>query len=243
MASFIVCFRDLAYFADLSIFLLKSFKVESIHQARSLEDAFDIGNFLKTDIILTEADFVSDFSRFEKEAAFSTLLILTDKKDWALEEEVINHTSIFTLRKPISNECLGQQIAFLLKEVKKMDRPSSGYHKKISRLLLEYGFNIKHKGFLYLKEAIYIKMTSSNMGSLSGRVYPSIASKHKVSDKSVERAIRQAVKYAWKEENLSFLKEEGMDMEEILKPTNLSLINYLADKVMDEMDELEASRW
>ena len=92
--------------------------------------------------------------------------------------------------------------------------------QKIQKLLLEMGFSPNLSGFEYLTDAI--EMVVENNASLKGittLIYPAIAKKNFVSDKSVERAIRYSIENA--------ANTRGTLMEERLKlPVNMRTCRY-----------------
>ena len=92
--------------------------------------------------------------------------------------------------------------------------------RKIQELLLSIGFSPNLSGFEYLTDAI--EMVVEDKASLKGItkfIYPTIATLHFVSEKSVERSIRYSIEEA--------ANTRGALMEERLKlPVNMRTCRY-----------------
>ena len=104
----------------------------------------------------------------------------------------------------------------------------SEHQRILAAELKKLGIPIKLSGFWYLIESILLIGNDQPFTEhiFSKTVYPVIAKRHKVSTESVEIAIRRAIKRAWDSGNEEL--KELVNRMEIEKPTNRTLISYLA---------------
>ena len=79
----------------------------------------------------------------------------------------------------------------------------------MSKLLLSMNFSLQYKGATYLKDALaYVFMQPENVKvSLSGKVYPHIATKRNVKEHNVERDIRNAIQGCYYNGNMFVLND------------------------------------
>lgn len=97
--------------------------------------------------------------------------------------------------------------------------------KKISSILCLSGIMPNNKGFMYLKEAIFMAYNDpESSGTITKIIYPDIAKLHKTKPKVVEACIKLAIEKAWNygEEN-EFYKMVGFNWLK-RKPTNSEYI-------------------
>ena len=97
--------------------------------------------------------------------------------------------------------------------------------KNVGSLLSKIGISIKHKGYDYLKTAII--MTIKDDKVTMNNLYPKIAQQYEVSDSSVERAMRYAIKMAWEYGEIKRFNECNM----YSKPTNTVFIKSIANHI------------
>ena len=111
------------------------------------------------------------------------------------------------------------------------ERQMSNVKNGICHKLITCCFSPKHKGFMYLTDAINILVKSKQMqSSLQTQIYPIIAKKYNVSVNSVERNIRSSIDYAWdRYVEKQKIKPDKANRDNLLvnfykKPTNRSFI-------------------
>lgn len=73
----------------------------------------------------------------------------------------------------------------------------------ISGLLLDLGFRLKLKGFIYTKEAIYLYTKFLSVNSISKNIYSEIAKKYNVSVTSIDCSIKKSIESAWHSDKLN----------------------------------------
>lgn len=104
----------------------------------------------------------------------------------------------------------------------------------VTNVILELGVPANIRGYLYLREAIIIKMDSPNhMISMTKALYPGIAGMFQTSAPRVERAIRHAIKVAWERGDLSMRQKifchAAANPE--WRPTNSEFIATIVDRL------------
>lgn len=110
----------------------------------------------------------------------------------------------------------------------------------IANLLMEMGARIYCRGYIYLKEALY--MCFNDMGccqSITKNLYQTIAKKFRKSLSTVERAIRYQIEAVWKNKNNSKLKEMFGDTGYFTttRPTNSQFISTVAKKLRKQFNK------
>lgn len=141
--------------------------------------------------------------------------------------------------KPINPENLKERIEDVLKE--KDDEVENKNEKqldeKISNIFISIGIPAHIKGYHFLREAVKLAVEEPEIiGSITKRLYPTIAEKFETSSSKVERGMRHAIEVAWnrgKIENINSLF--GLKIySSNEKPTNGELIALIADKMIME---------
>lgn len=141
--------------------------------------------------------------------------------------------------KPINPENLKERIEDVLKE--KDDEAENKNEKqldeKISNIFISIGIPAHIKGYHFLREAVKLAVEEPEIiGSITKRLYPTIAEKFETSSSKVERGMRHAIEVAWnrgKIENINSLF--GLKIySSNEKPTNGELIALIADKMIME---------
>ncbi|HEY8365028.1 MAG TPA: sporulation transcription factor Spo0A, partial [Haloplasmataceae bacterium] len=96
-------------------------------------------------------------------------------------------------------------------------------------ILHEIGVPSNLKGFIYLREAIYVVFLHPDMVQrLTTVLYPVIASKFQTSASRVERAIRNAIEVTWKRGNFVNINKIFPEKGYKTKPTNSEFISIVA---------------
>ena len=107
--------------------------------------------------------------------------------------------------------------------------------RKITRTMESLGITNDMKGKEYLVDAISMVSSSEKPIDLqlSKDIYPFIARKYKKSDQSIEKAIGNAIKKAWRVTDLNALSQFYTAEVSYVNgfPTNKEFIYYIADKV------------
>lgn len=141
--------------------------------------------------------------------------------------------------KPIMPENLEQRIQELLSGSSEhdIDRNEKQLDEKISNIFISIGIPAHIKGYQFLREAVKLAVEEPEIiGSITKRLYPTIAEKFETSSSKVERGMRHAIEVAWnrgKIENINSLF--GLKIySSNEKPTNGELIALIADKMLME---------
>lgn len=139
--------------------------------------------------------------------------------------------------KPISPENLEQRIIDLTKPQKSKEKGEKVLEEKISNIFITIGIPAHIKGYQFLREAVKLAIEEPEIiGSITKRLYPTIAERFSTSSSKVERGMRHAIEVAWnrgKIENINNLF--GLKIySSNEKPTNGELIALIADKMLME---------
>ena len=137
-----------------------------------------------------------------------------------------------------SPQILEERILDLLKpSVKENSKESKGLDEKISNIFISIGIPAHIKGYQFLREAVKLAVEKPEIiGSITKKLYPTIAERFETSSSKVERGMRHAIEVAWnrgKIENINSLF--GLKIySSNEKPTNGELIALIADKMIME---------
>lgn len=115
---------------------------------------------------------------------------------------------------------------------------------QITRIIHEIGIPAHIKGYLYLREAIYMVIEDMDyLGAITKELYPKIAERFNTTPSRVERAIRHAIEVAWTRGKVDTInKLFGYTISNNKgKPTNSEFIALIADKLRLEQNELMSS--
>lgn len=105
---------------------------------------------------------------------------------------------------------------------------------KITKIIHEVGVPAHIKGYMYLREAIFMVVENIELlSAVTKELYPAIASKYNTTSSRVERAIRHAIEVAWNRGELDTINDLfGHTIRNSKgKPTNSEFIAMVADKL------------
>lgn len=136
--------------------------------------------------------------------------------------------------KPISPENLEARIKETLSEPKP-SASSRQLDERISNIFISIGIPAHIKGYQFLREAVKLAVEEPEIiGSITKKLYPTIAERFETSSSKVERGMRHAIEVAWnrgKIENINNIF--GLKIyNRNEKPTNGELIALIADKMI-----------
>ena len=148
--------------------------------------------------------------------------------------KAIQSGASYFMIKPISPENLENRINEVLdnnrgqSETRQLD-------EKISNIFISIGIPAHIKGYQFLREAVKLAVEEPEIiGSITKRLYPTIAERFETSSSKVERGMRHAIEVAWnrgKIENINNIF--GLKIyNRNEKPTNGELIALIADKMI-----------
>ncbi len=195
---------------------------------------------LKPDILVTEV-VLSNLDGF---AVLDQLRQLKDKMPKVFFVSNLSHSGFVTkaiqsgasyfMVKPISPENLENRIL----EVFNNDAHKDGakqLDERISNIFISIGIPAHIKGYQFLREAVKLAVEEPEIiGSITKKLYPTIAERFETSSSKVERGMRHAIEVAWnrgKIENINNIF--GLKIyNRNEKPTNGELIALIADKMI-----------
>lgn len=116
----------------------------------------------------------------------------------------------------------------------KQRKKETSLEADVTQMIHEIGVPAHIKGYQYLRDAIIMSVNDTEMlGSITKRLYPTIAKKHKTTSSRVERAIRHAIEVAWSRGKMDTIEELfGYTVNDRKgKPTNSEFVALIADKI------------
>ena len=114
------------------------------------------------------------------------------------------------------------------------DSPRLKALKRTTYLLVSAGFQSRHRGYRYLREAVWIAWKEPEMlRSVTKCLYPEVAKRFDTTSKQVERAIRNTIETAWLYGNADTLAVifGALFTKSNERPTNSEVIQVLVDNI------------
>lgn len=115
--------------------------------------------------------------------------------------------------------------------------------RRISTIFLSLGVPANVKGYVYLREAVKLVVSSpERMSSVTKKLYPAIAEAFGSKPGNVERSIRHAIDVCWQRGHVETLNEicgfHAVSQAE--KPSNSELIALIADHFLCSEEDAES---
>lgn len=195
---------------------------------------------LKPDVLVMEV-MLSNLDGF---AVLDKIKMMKDKMPKVFFVSNLSHSGFVTkaiqsgasyfMVKPISPENLESRINEVLNNGRYRDG-SKQLDEKISNIFISIGIPAHIKGYQFLREAVKLAVEEPEIiGSITKKLYPTIAERFETSSSKVERGMRHAIEVAWnrgKIENINNIF--GLKIyNRNEKPTNGELIALIADKMI-----------
>lgn len=195
---------------------------------------------LKPDVLVMEV-VLSNLDGF---AVLEQLRSLKDKMPKVFFVSNLSHSGFVTkaiqsgasyfMVKPISPENLESRIMEVLSNDPHRDGARQ-LDERISNIFISIGIPAHIKGYQFLREAVKLAVEEPEIiGSITKKLYPTIAQRFETSSSKVERGMRHAIEVAWnrgKIENINNIF--GLKIyNRNEKPTNGELIALIADKMI-----------
>ncbi len=137
--------------------------------------------------------------------------------------------------KPINPQNLEERIVDIANPNSRNELQERYLDEKISNIFITIGIPAHIKGYQFLREAVKLAIEEPEIiGSITKRLYPTIAEKFSTSSSKVERGMRHAIEVAWnrgKIENINSVFGLRVYTSSD-KPTNGELIALIADKML-----------
>lgn len=172
------------------------------------------------------------------ERPFVIMLSTIGKQEF--EEQVINAGADYYFIKPVKASAIAKRINRLVSwKGEKINHQRKTYSDDelefmISDIMRQIGVPAHIKGYLYLRTAIMLCISDSEMlGSVTKILYPTVAKKYSTTSSRVERAIRHAIEVAWDRGDVDVLSSYfGYTIQaQRGKPTNSEFIAMISDKI------------
>lgn len=150
--------------------------------------------------------------------------------------KAIKEGASYFMVKPVRPDVLMERLNDLQDE-EEPEKSDKGLDERISNIFISIGIPAHIKGYQFLREAVKLAVEEPEIiGSITKKLYPTIAEKFETSSSKVERGMRHAIEVAWnrgKIENINTLF--GLKIySSNEKPTNGELIALIADKMIME---------
>lgn len=229
----------LSYFQNNENYQVVGFNSDGQQVVQDVENTKP--DFLILEVLLSGMDGFMVFDKIKqslKEEAPKVIFISNLSHSGFVSKAIKEGASYFMV-KPVMPENLEERIVDLLSSKEKLeeDKSEKQLDEKISNIFISIGIPAHIKGYQFLREAVKLAVEEPEIiGSITKRLYPTIAEKFETSSSKVERGMRHAIEVAWnrgKIENINSLF--GLKIySSNEKPTNGELIALIADKMIME---------
>ena len=201
---------------------------------------------LKPDILIMEIVLsgldgfeVLDKLKFNMKNEMPKVIFVSKLSHSGFVTKALNEGASYFMVKPVSPQGLEERIVDVLKNENEISlQPTNKIlEEKISNIFISIGIPAHIKGYQFLREAVKLAVEKPDIiGSITKKLYPTIAERFETSSSKVERGMRHAIEVAWnrgKIENINSLF--GLKIySSNEKPTNGELIALIADKMIME---------
>ncbi len=196
-------------------------------------------DFVIMEVMLPEMDGFMVLSELKKQMGsfVPKIIFISHLSHSGFVSKAIKEGASYFMVKPVSPENLEERIKDVLYDNKSNTNPQHGLDEKISNIFISIGIPANIKGYQFLREAVKLAVEEPEIiGSITKKLYPTIAERFSTSSSKVERGMRHAIEVAWnrgKIENINSLF--GLKIyNSNEKPTNGELIALIADKMIME---------
>lgn len=197
-------------------------------------------DFLVMEVMLAGMDGFMVMESLKKEMGdkMPKIIFISNLSHSGFVSKAIKEGASYFMVKPVLPENLEQRLKDLSKaKLQKEDRGERQLDEKISNIFISIGIPAHIKGYQFLREAVKLAVEEPEIiGSITKKLYPTIAERFDTSSSKVERGMRHAIEVAWnrgKIENINSLF--GLKIyNSNEKPTNGELIALIADKMIME---------
>lgn len=196
-------------------------------------------DFLVMEVMLSGIDGFMVMENLKKEMGenMPKVIFISNLSHSGFVSKAIKEGASYFMVKPISPENLEERLRDLSMSKNVPVRGEKQLDEKISNIFISIGIPAHIKGYQFLREAVKLAVEEPEIiGSITKRLYPTIAERFDTSSSKVERGMRHAIEVAWnrgKIENINSLF--GLKIyNSNEKPTNGELIALIADKMIME---------
>lgn len=177
--------------------------------------------------------------KFNMKSEMPKVIFMSKLSHSSFVAKALNEGANYFMVKPISAENLEGRIVDVLNSGAEISNQTTNkvLDEKISNIFISIGIPAHIKGYQFLREAVKLAVEKPDIiGSITKKLYPTIAERFETSSSKVERGMRHAIEVAWnrgKIENINSLF--GLKIyNSNEKPTNGELIALIADKMIME---------
>lgn len=196
-------------------------------------------DFLITEVMLSGMDGFMVLENLKKQVKeMPKIIFISNLSHSGFISKAIKEGASYFMVKPIIPENLEERIKDLMSDNNEKEiKNEKQLDEKISNIFISIGIPAHIKGYQFLREAVKLAVEEPEIiGSITKKLYPTIAEKFETSSSKVERGMRHAIEVAWnrgKIENINSLF--GLKIySSNEKPTNGELIALIADKMLME---------
>ncbi len=197
-------------------------------------------DFLITEALLSGMDGFKVFETLKKDMgeAVPKVIFISTLSHGGFVSKAIKEGASYFMVKPVMPENLEERILDIVNDKDAGgERSEKLLDEKISNIFISIGIPAHIKGYQFLREAVKLAVEEPEIiGSITKKLYPTIAQKFETSSSKVERGMRHAIEVAWnrgKIENINSLFGFKVYSSND-KPTNGELIALIADKMIME---------
>lgn len=197
-------------------------------------------NFLIMEVLLSGMDGFKVFETLKKDMGENVpkVIFISTLSHSGFVSKAIKEGASYFMVKPVMPENLEERINDIINEKSESeDKSEKLLDEKISNIFISIGIPAHIKGYQFLREAVKLAVEEPEIiGSITKKLYPTIAQKFETSSSKVERGMRHAIEVAWnrgKIENINSLFGFKVYSSND-KPTNGELIALIADKMIME---------
>jgi len=174
-----------------------------------------------------------DSMRLEKRPV---VMVLSSTDNPRFESEILSSGADYYFLKPYDPQMLAQRI-IQFSDIHNSNVSHTGVKDLevvVSQIMHQIGVPAHIRGYQYLREAIILSVSNSEMiSSVTKILYPTVAKTFKTTPSRVERAIRHAIEVAWDRGDVDVLSSYfGYTIQnERGKPTNSEFIAMISDNL------------
>lgn len=176
--------------------------------------------------------------RYEK----TVVMVVSGVNNQRFEQEILENGADYYFLKPFDTSMMAERIIQLTAWANdKKDSFASAASSSnsdlqivVSDIMHQIGVPAHIKGYQYLREAIILSVSDSEMmNSVTKLLYPTVAKTFSTTPSRVERAIRHAIEVAWDRGDVDVLNSYfGYTIQSTRgKPTNSEFIAMISDKL------------
>ena len=196
-------------------------------------------DFLIMEVMLSGMDGFMVLENLKKQMSeMPKVIFISNLSHSGFISKAIKEGASYFMVKPIIPSNLEERLKDLLENSGEVEsKNEKQLDEKISNIFISIGIPAHIKGYQFLREAVKLAVEEPEIiGSITKKLYPTIAEKFETSSSKVERGMRHAIEVAWnrgKIENINSLF--GLKIySSNEKPTNGELIALIADKMLME---------